>query len=406
MHKKVLVLLAALGACGGEGISSHPTSDMAAANCGPQTQGNTPPIPTSALAFSYADGAQFAAGNNVVALALADLNNDHKLDVIASDYGIAGMNGGLAVLLGNGDGTLGAAHTVAAGDAPSSVAAADFDGDGKLDLVVTNDVVAGETTVDGTQVSVLIGHGDGTFAAPVQYTVGSRPHAVVALDLNHDCQIDLAVADTTSDDVSILLGHGDGTFGAPTAMAIGQWPWSLAATDLDGDGNADLVVADFQDGNLSVLKGHGDGSFAVSAVAVGAAQDFVAVADLDGDGKPEAITAAANYVDRISIFANDGRGALQAPTGLVTTSVPWWLAVGDLDRDGRPDIVVAESNGSTSPSGVDVLLNSATGLQSPAAIATTDWSQAVELGDLNGDGLPDIVVAGPTSVSVFLNTSK
>ena len=78
----------------------------------------------------------------------------------------------------------------------------------------------------------------------------------------------------------------------------------------------------------------------------------------------------------------------------------------EFDDDGRADLAVAESNAGKTPNGVDVFLNGANGLQSPIAIPTSDQSQAVELGDVNGDGLPDIVVAGLTSVSVFLNTSK
>ena len=406
--RSIVLLLATLAGCGGDGISSHPTQDMAPAPdlshnpaCDPMTQSTTPRTPTPALAFSHGDENKFAAGNNVIALVLADVNNDHKLDVIAVDNGLDSMNGGLAVLLGNGDGTLAAAHTIPAGDAPSAVAAADLDADGNVDLIVSNN---GPGAI--TQIDVLLGKGDGTFAAPVPYTVGSRTRGVVARDLNGDCKLDLAVANPDTSAVTVLMGNGDGTFAAANAIPVGQAPFWLVATDLNRDGVVDLVAADFQDGNLSVLTGHGDGSFTTTAATIGAPQSFVAVADLDGDGSPEAITTASNYVDRITVLANDGHGLLQNPSGIATTSVPWWISSADLDDDGRADLAVAESNAGKTPNGVDVFLNGANGLQSPIAIPTSDQSQAVELGDVNGDGLPDIVVAGLTSVSVFLNTSK
>lgn len=410
--RSIVLLLATLASCGGDGISSHPTQDMAlppdlsrSSACDWMPQSAMPRTPTPALAFSHGDENKFAAGSNVLALVLADVNNDYHLDVIAADNGVGSTGGGLVVLLGNGDGTLAAAHTFSAGDAPSAIAAADVDADGNVDLIVTNNGLGGNGLGGSTQIDVLLGKGNGTFAAPVPYTVGGRTRGVVARDLNGDCRIDVAVANLETNSVAVLIGNGDGTFGTANAIPVGQWPWWLVATDLNRDGVVDLLAADFQDGDLSVLTGRGDGTFTTSAVGIGAPQSFVAVADLDGDGSPESITTAANYVDRFTVLANDGHGLLQNPTGIATTSVPWAISAADLDADGRVDLVVAESNAGKTPNVVDVFLNGANGLQSPIAIPTSDQSQAVELGDVNGDGLPDIVVAGLTSVSVFLNSS-
>ncbi|MCH8046527.1 MAG: VCBS repeat-containing protein, partial [Planctomycetes bacterium] len=142
----------------------------------------------------------------------------------------------------------------AAGDRPGSVAVADLDGDGALDLVTANAV--------GDDVSVLLGLGDGTFAAPVRFAAGDRPGSVAVADLDGDGALDLVTANRYSDDVSVLLGRGDGTFAAPVNFAAGDGPQSVAVADLDGDGALDLVTANRYSDDVSVLVGRGDGTSA------------------------------------------------------------------------------------------------------------------------------------------------
>jgi len=122
------------------------------------------------------------------------------------------------------------------GDEPSSVAIVDLDGDGNGDLVVTNQL-------DST-VSVLLGNGDGTFAAEVVYDVGNRPSGVAIADLNGDGNGDLAVSNRLDENVSVLLNNGDGTFAAKVDYRTGDSPVSVAIGDLDGDGDNDIAVAD------------------------------------------------------------------------------------------------------------------------------------------------------------------
>ena len=149
------------------------------------------------------------------------------------------------MLLGNGDGTFQAAVNYGAGDWPSSVAIGDLDGDGDLDLAVAND--------DSDDVSVLLGNGDGTFQPAVNYGAGDSPHSVAIGDLNGDGDLDLAVANQSSDDVSVLLGNGDGTFQAAVNYGAGDEPSPVAIGDLNGDGDLDLAVANAGSGSVSVL---------------------------------------------------------------------------------------------------------------------------------------------------------
>jgi len=131
------------------------------------------------------------------------------------------------------------------GDSPFSVSMGDLDGDGALDLAIVNHI--------SDDVSVLLGSGDGTFAAAVDYVVGYGPWSVAVGNLNGDGALDLAVANNGSDNVSVLLGNGDGTFAAAVDYGAGMWPESVAMGDLDGDGALDLAVANHGSDNVSVL---------------------------------------------------------------------------------------------------------------------------------------------------------
>jgi len=243
----------------------------------------------------------YGAGSSPNAVGVGDFNGDGKLDLAVSN---AGSND-VSVLLGNGDGTFQAAMSYATGGPAFGIpAVGDFNGDGKLDLAVANVPNAGGL------LSILLGNGDGTFQPPVNYTVGSAPHGVVAADFNGDGKLDFAVANDTSNDVSILLGNGDGTFRPAVNYGAGSSPNSVSVGDFNGDGKLDLVVADNFTNTVSVLLGNGDGTFqpAVQYVAAGGNANYAAVGDFNGDGRLD--VAVADY--------NSGNGTvvsvlLQAP---------------------------------------------------------------------------------------------
>jgi hypothetical protein len=161
-----------------------------------------------------------------------------------------------------------------------SVAAADFDQDGRLDLVVTNSST--------NSVGVLLGRGDGTLSTQVDYPTGTYPRSVATGDFDRDGSLDLAVGDAGDPvhAISILLGRGDGTFAARVDYPLEGYPWSVAVGDLDGDGRLDLAVANANEGMVGVLLGHGDGTFAAQLdyPVAGQAAD-VGIGDLDGDGR-------------------------------------------------------------------------------------------------------------------------
>jgi hypothetical protein len=194
------------------------------------------------------------ANNAVYALAVADLNHDNKLDVAALTGGTSGAPHQLAVLLGNGDGTLSLGPTYDVGLYPTAIAAYDLNGDGIPDLVVANsesyDSV--HSVYVPASVGVLLGVGDGTFQNPITAVVGSQIFAITVADLNLDGKADVVLSNGGWNDVSLLLGNGDGTLQAPIQFFLGDSfsqgdilsaPGGLAVADFDGNGSPDLVAA-------------------------------------------------------------------------------------------------------------------------------------------------------------------
>ena len=188
----------------------------------------------------------------------------------------------------------------AAGFSPYSVATGDFNGDGKLDLVVANNV---------STVSVFLGNGDGTFQPAVNYAAGSSPKAVAVGDFNGDGKLDLAVANAFSNNVSILFGNGDGTFQPAVNYSVPCCPSSVALGDFNGDGKLDLVVTT---NSASVLLGNGDGTFQPALnYAAGSSPATVAVGDFNGDGK---LDLAVTDFDRQQRRRASGQWGWDVPT--------------------------------------------------------------------------------------------
>jgi hypothetical protein len=208
-----------------------------------------------AAAGGFLPPMSFAAGTNPQFVAIGDFNRDGKLDLAVADNIFSPNPGFVSVLLGNGDGTYQTPVAYGPFSNPISIAVGDFNGDGKLDLAVADDILGNGT------VSVLLGNGDGTFGAAAAYGAGSLPNSVVVGDFNGDGIPDLAAANYGSDNVSVLLGRGDGTFQRAQSYRVRSSPISLAVADLNRDGKQGLVVVNFSDNTVSVLLGNGDGTF-------------------------------------------------------------------------------------------------------------------------------------------------
>ena len=373
-------------------IASFDTALVAVVNPGPG--GGTSNVvffeitrPTSSVALGTP--ASLNAGSSPSYVATGDFNGDGKLDLIVANLG----SNDISVLLGNGDGTFQAAVNYGAGSGPRSIGVGDFNGDGKLDLAVVN--------TNGNNVSVLLGNGDGTFQPAVNYAAGSGGQSVAIGDLNGDGKLDLVVANNLSNNVSILLGNGDGTFQAALSYPAGSGASSVAVGDFNGDGNLDLAVANFGTDNVSILLGKGDGTFqpAVNYAAGGGCQSM-AVGDFNGDGKLD--LAVANFATNdVSVLLGNGDGTFQSAMNIGVGAQPESLVEGDFNGDGILDLTVG--NGGTGS--VSILLGIGDGTYQPAVHYDTGTvSQSVTAGDFNEDGRLDVAVANGDSstLSVLL----
>ncbi len=341
---------------------------------------------------TFSAPSDFAVGAIPQAVAVADFNGDGRADLVT----MSEDSNTVSVLLGNGDGTFRARTDYAAGATPLSVIAGNLNGDGKPDLVVINGL--------GHTLSVLLNNGDGSFQAPTSYALGGSPNAVALGDFNRDGLADLAVTTvpaTGPASVSVLLGNGDGTFQAVQSFAAGTTPASVAVGDFNSDGRPDLAVTDKSSNTVGVLLGNGDGTFqAVQSFVAGTSPASVAVGDFNGDGRPDLVEASSGTA---TIELGNGDGTFQAPNALVSEAAGavTSVAVGDFNGDGRLDLATADAASNT----ITVLVGNGDGtFRPPTNYATGAGPVALAVADFNGDGHADLVTADnrANAVSVLL----
>jgi dienelactone hydrolase len=375
-----------------------PASDIAKAGTASVTVANPHPgggpsnpafFPVSLPVNLFFAEASFAAGSGTAAAVTGDFNGDGKLDLAVANYN----SNNVSILLGNGDGTFQAAVNYGVGDTPLYLAAGDFNGDGKLDLAVPN------SSSNSNSVSILLGNGNGTFQAAVNYAVGTNPNSVAIGDFNTDGKLDLVVANTGSNNVSVLLGNGDGTFQPPVNYASGgSVLGEMAVGDFNHDGKLDLAVANqYGGGPVSVFLGNGDGTFQAAVnYAVGSSPHGVAAGDFNGDGKLD-LAVANNISGDVSILLGNGDGTFQAAVNYPAGSGPNTVEVADFNEDGKLDLVVADAFTNT----VSVLFGNGDGTFQPAVLYTTGSQANMAVpGDFNGDGRLDLAIADLTAGTV------
>lgn len=274
---------------------------------------------------------------------------------------------------------------------PQDVAAADFNGDGQLDLALPT----GNNTV-----SILLGTGTGSFSAHVEYPVPAHPIAIITGDFNGDGKIDIAMAAGYQNQISVLLGNGDGTFQAYENYPTGSHPSALATADVNGDGKLDILVTDYSANTVSVLLGNGDGTFKTNVdYATGNGPSGVAIADFNADGRLD-LAVANNGDNTVSILLGNGDGTFQAPTPYATAINPNSVVVGDFNGDGFIDLAVGTSNKSLS-----VLLGVGNGtFQNHKEYGIGTNAVVVATADLNSDSKLDLVSAnyGDNTVSTLI----
>jgi hypothetical protein len=343
------------------------------------------------------------ATNGCGAIAVADLNHDQKSDVVCGSAQYE--PGGVSVLVGNGDGTFGSPvfyPIEVIGNGPNVVAIADFNGDGKPDVVSAN--------YDGNDTSILLGNGDGTFKASKNYPASINPVGVVTGDFNGDGMQDVAsvAGYSVSAQVTVLIGRGDGTFAGHVNQKIPNGPYSLVAGDFNDDGKPDMAVVDADSpGSVSLLLNEGAGHpFQVNTDQTMTRSYWNLAGDFNNDGYLDLVTFDFNSTgsaELLSTLLGNGNGTLQPPLNLTLSSFPAGQStVADFNLDGKLDIATCLQN-DTGPS---VFLGKGNGtFDSPTffdAGGLCGDPGPVFSADLNGDHKPDLLVSTYNGISVLL----
>lgn len=377
-------------------------ASMTAVLWGPPSSGSKPAqaLAAPASAVDFRGERSYGVGDGPYSVRAADLNDDAVADLVVAKTVPSSNN--VSILLGRGDGTFRAAVHYAAGNGPRTVATADFDGDGTIDLAVAN--------VRSGDVSILSGNGDGTFGATASYTAGDRPRTVITPDLDGDGIPDLAVVNRDSHNVSVLIGKGDGTFRTAVNYGTGANPFDVTTADFDGDAKADLAVANREADNVSILLGDGDGTFGAAVnYEAGDGPYALATADLNGDAKADLAVGKLNSKN-VSILLGNGDGTFKAAVNYGAGVYAFDVKIADLNRDGDADLAVASypRQINTYPGNFSILPGRGDGtFGKPIEYGVGNGPVAVAPADFNRDGKPDVAVANINSgdVTVLLQGS-
>jgi len=352
------------------------------------------------------------ASGGVAGSAAADFNGDGKLDVAVAQFNQngQGITGFIAVLPGNGDGTFKqpvstSVSTIGIGQ----MVAGDFDGDAKLDVATAFVPATGG-------ISIVLGNGDGTFGSPINpLNITLNVQNMIGGDFNNDGKADLALlaldSSNTFSPLYSLISKGGGMFQPNLVENVPGIATSLAAGDFNHDGNLDIAVTDPQGAvNPSVLVflGRGDGTFTgpSSYSTRTLVTNDVKAADFNGDSN---IDLAVGTEQGIFFFAGKGDGTFQAP---VETSTPFSViktSLGDFNGDSKPDLAIT-GNGNLS---VSIAIGNGDGtFQAPLLFEATYYPRGFTAGDLNGDGSFDLTQfsasntlnVSPQTASTWLST--
>ena len=328
--------------------------------------------------------ASFPTGSGPTAVVFADFNGDHRPDLAVTNSN----DNTVSILLAEPNGTFAPKMDFSTGSLPVALAYGDFNGDGKTDLAVVNQ--------NANTVSVLLGNGDGTFQSHVDYSVGNYPVGIVAASFTKNGEVDLAVANWNDSTVSILLGNGDGTFQTQKLEPVATEPQSIATGDFNHDGKMDLITASANPGIVSVLLSHGDGTFArvdSSSGVSGPDVTTVVTGNFNSDTKLDAVVSSRNS-EQLFLLRGDGNGAFQQPVPLLHLPGAFITKViaGDFNHDGKLDLA---------SDGLIVLLGNGNGTFRPPILSPAGEIDALATAvDVNRDGALDITAADASCICV------
>ncbi|MBI5761825.1 MAG: VCBS repeat-containing protein [Planctomycetales bacterium] len=334
---------------------------------------------------TFLEAQQFPVGDGPVALTVSDLNLDGQSDLVVANS----WSRSLSLLISFGDGTFRSVETLPLGVTPGAVAAGDFNNDGTLDITATSPA--------NNSVLILFGQSGGAFQSPVEFAVGTAPESLTVGDFNRDGREDIATANNNSNNVTVLLGQGDGTFPSQTQFDVGRYPAALITGDFNNDGRLDFATANGLTEPISVGLGLGNGTFAKPGASSPTTQSKPLVADLNYDGMLDVVVLRND--GKLLFRAGSAGGSFQALVVINPDSVDAVRDVTLVTSDGVA-YLVAVNGQADSIAFYTVVSDQFVRVAEPAVPGILP--SRVLAGDVSGDGLEDVIVTSAASGRVFV----
>lgn len=374
----------------------------------------------------------------------SDFNNDGNLDLAVVNFDMARV----AILLGNGDGTFQVPVSYATQVGPNKIAIADFNNDGEEDLAITtnsntvNILLADNLNVGtflpftavtmgfgknpqginvadfdsdgnvdfvtsnngGNDVSVFFGDGLGAFSVATDYATDLGCFSVVVADLDGDLDLDIITSNEDGDNISVLINNGTGVFNPAVNYTAGDASITLEVNDLNNDGDIDVVAVNNLDNSISVFVGNGDGTLQpqMTTAVIGSPRNLV-TGDFNADGNVDVVLSCL-VGQVLPVLIGDGTANFSLGTSIPVGNTPTSIATADFNADGNEDFVVVNSADNTATVHIG---DGAGGFTLQNTLTTGNNPTAVTVADLDGNGFDDVIVTNYAdgNVSVFMNTS-
>lgn len=325
----------------------------------------------------------YTVGSSDYMYAEGDFNGDGNIDLVATDNGDDAVH----LLLGTGTGALVAAGSFDSGSTfPTGITTGDYNQDGFLDVAYID---------RNDQYGLLFGNGDGTFQSAQTFALAetAQTFEIVTADFDGDGADDLLYTNSSTDDFHVLLNDGDGTFGTSLSFAVGN-PYSIESTigvtDFNGDGIIDIGFVSGTDETIQLFSGVGDGSFtSIATISLTETPNSFVFADFTGDGNVDFMVTHP-IGQFLSLYEGDGSGnfSYRSPdTTDASMADPRGIAAGDLNGDGAIDVAVSDNTNNT----INLFLNNGDGtFSNSGTYAVGDGGLQVLLTDFNNDGVLDV----------------